>query len=89
MRFALERGYRYLHILQSDMQILWWDNEVMQYAEGIFEKYPHCVNIQLQAHSQDTVLSGDLEFDDDPRWFKLSGCNHSGSGSVILRRVGA
>jgi hypothetical protein len=31
--------------VQGDMQILWWDHDVLTSADEIFSSNPHCVNI--------------------------------------------
>ena len=46
VEYALHNGYAYLHIIQHDMQLTWWDSTVIETAEKIFNKYPECVNIQ-------------------------------------------
>ena len=33
--YALRQGYDYLHIMQNDMQMLWWDESVMRRARSI------------------------------------------------------
>ena len=43
--YALRQGYDYLHIMQNDMQMLWWDESVMRRAREIYAEYPQCVNI--------------------------------------------
>src|ERR1700733_9028179 len=46
MAHALEQGYDYVHIMQHDMQMLWWDEAVTNCAVEIFTEYPECVNVQ-------------------------------------------
>jgi GT2 family glycosyltransferase len=36
MAHALEQGYDYVHIMQHDMQMLWWDESIMGRAREIF-----------------------------------------------------
>lgn len=45
--YALRQGYDYLHIMQNDMQLLWWDESVMIRAREIYAEYPECVNISM------------------------------------------
>ena len=59
---ALGQGYDYLHIVQHDMQLLWWDETVMRRAREIFAEYPECVNISTLALPRNICLSGSLEY---------------------------
>ncbi len=63
-RLAFERagelGARYVHIMQADMQLLWWDEDVVKRAEDLFGRHPTCVNIMTAALSRDRWLAGDL-----------------------------
>jgi hypothetical protein len=59
---ALGHGYDYLHIMQHDMQLLWWDETVLRRAREIFAEYPECVNIATIALQQNILLSGSLEY---------------------------
>jgi hypothetical protein len=60
--YALERGYDFLHIIQHDMQMVWWDDTVLARAEEIFAEYPECVNISMIAQSRDLKLSDGLSY---------------------------
>jgi hypothetical protein len=62
MEHALRGGYDYLHIMQHDMQLLWWDETVPQRASEIFAEYPECVNIPTQALPRHAGLSDGLEY---------------------------
>jgi hypothetical protein len=62
MDHALRHGYDYLHIMQHDMQLLWWDESVPRLASEIFAGYPECVNIQTQALPRHVDLSHSLEY---------------------------
>jgi hypothetical protein len=42
---ALREDYDYVHLVQSDMQVLWWDSDVMSRAADVYERNPRCVNI--------------------------------------------
>ena len=57
MEHALRHGYDYVHIMQHDMQLLWWDESIPQLASEIFAEYPECVNIQTQALPRHVDLS--------------------------------
>lgn len=62
MSYALDQGYDYTHIMQHDMQMLWWDSTVTRRAQEIFTEYPTCVNIQTLIHYQLIRFSDDLEY---------------------------
>jgi hypothetical protein len=42
---ALAENFDYAHIVQGDMQIMWWDVDVLDRAAEIFAANPDCVNI--------------------------------------------
>jgi hypothetical protein len=60
--YALHRGYEYLHIMQHDMQMVWWDDTIIARATEIFAEYPECVNIPTIALAGDLANSGGLEY---------------------------
>lgn len=60
--YALDRGYDYLHIIQHDMQMVWWDETVVSRAAEIYAEFPECVNISTIALARDLTLSGGLEY---------------------------
>lgn len=62
IEYALDRGYDYLHIIQHDMQMVWWDHTVLTRAEEIFTEYPECVNIPTIALTRDLTLSDGLVY---------------------------
>lgn len=72
--FALERGFRLLHVLQGDMQMLWWDDEVVSRASEIFSAHPECVNVTTLGLSRDRHTPADLAV--------------SGDGLVMVRGYG-
>jgi hypothetical protein len=57
---AMAGGFDYLHIIQGDFQLLWWDSDVVSRAAEIFDSRPGCVNIQTQLFSRDKVLAEEL-----------------------------
>jgi hypothetical protein len=59
---ALREGYDYLHIMQHDMQLLWWDESVVQCAQEIYAGHPECVNISMFAQPHYSSLGGNLEY---------------------------
>jgi hypothetical protein len=42
---AVHDGFDYVHLVQGDMQMLWWDAEVLARADEIFSLNADCVNI--------------------------------------------
>jgi hypothetical protein len=62
MTCALDQGYDYVHIMQHDMQMLWWDESVMRHAREIFAEYPECVNISMLIQSRLLLLSDQLDY---------------------------
>ena len=56
VEYALDRGYDYLHIIQHDMQMVWWDETVIARAREIFAEYPECVNIATIAPARHLAL---------------------------------
>jgi hypothetical protein len=71
MTYALEQGYDHVHIMQHDMQLLWWDESIMRRAREIFAEYPECVNISMQVPSMTFRLSGLLSYE-KPKLILLS-----------------
>jgi hypothetical protein len=57
---AIREGYDFLHLIQGDFQVLWWDSDVVRRSAEIFTAHPQCVNIQTQAQSRDKVLAKEL-----------------------------
>jgi len=43
--YALAGGFDYLHLIQGDMQLLWWDQDVVVKASQMFGQVLSCVNI--------------------------------------------
>lgn len=60
--YAMEQGYDYLHIMQHDMQMLWWDESVMVRAREIYTEHPECVNIHTLAIIEHNKLTDEMEF---------------------------
>jgi hypothetical protein len=61
--YALQQGYDYLHLMQNDMQMLWWDKSVMRRAREIYAEFPECVNICMIAQPRYSLLFSDnLEY---------------------------
>ena len=60
---ASEVGAHYVHLMQADMQLLWWDDDVMKRAEDLWRRHRSCVNIMTVALSRDRWLTADLRTD--------------------------
>jgi hypothetical protein len=58
---AMEEGFEYVHLVQGDMQVLWWDDDVISRAAEIFDSAGRCVNIFTCLLSSDRVFSDELE----------------------------
>ena len=58
---ALREHFDYVHVVQGDMQVLWWDDDVLTRAEEIFSSNPHCVNIYTCLFSSDRRFDVGLE----------------------------
>ena len=57
---ALSGGYDLVHLLQSDMQMLWWGKEFTDLAMSVYDDFPECVNIHTMALSRDKALTDEL-----------------------------
>jgi hypothetical protein len=62
MAYALNQEYNYVHIVQHDMQMLWWDESVITRARDIFTEFPNCVNIQTMIPYQLLRVSNNLDY---------------------------
>ena len=62
MSYALEQGYDYLHMMQNDMQLLWWDDSVMRTAKEIYAEYPECANIRTSGMQRYNALDSNIEY---------------------------
>ena len=57
---AIDAGFEYLHLLQGDMQLLWWDEEALRAGIELFDRYPNCVNVFTLALSVDKALTDEV-----------------------------
>ncbi|MGH9082045.1 MAG: hypothetical protein ACRDY3_06655 [Acidimicrobiales bacterium] len=60
---ARRRGFDYVHLLQGDLQVMWWDEDARHMLAELFGRHPHCVNIHMLALSKDRWLMGDVVVD--------------------------
>lgn len=58
---AVAAGYDLVHVLQGDMQTLWWDDEAVDRALALFEAHPTCVNVATLLLPRDRQLTDELE----------------------------
>jgi len=58
--YAISHNFELLHLIQGDMQTLWWDAEVLQRSMELYDSHPQCVNIRTMLVSRDTLLTDDL-----------------------------
>ncbi len=56
---AREEDFQYLHLVQGDMQVLWWDDTVVSRAAELFASNDRCVNILM------CLLTSNREFGDE------------------------
>ena len=61
MAIAVEEEYEFVHLVQGDMQMLWWDDTVVARARDLFEKHPQCVELFTLAMPGFWRLGDDLE----------------------------
>jgi hypothetical protein len=61
---ARSGGYRYVHLLQADMQVMFWDQELLDQIAQIYERHPNCVNVYTCALSSDRTMMGDIVVDE-------------------------
>jgi hypothetical protein len=57
---AIQEGFDYVHLVQADMQVLWWDDSVLSRASDIFRTNPRCVNIYTCLLPRDRAFDGGL-----------------------------
>jgi hypothetical protein len=57
---ALSEPYEFVHVLQSDMQMLWWDAEVLDEGRILLEAHPNSVNVYTCALSRDKSLTAEI-----------------------------
>ena len=61
---AEEQGFRFVHLLQGDMQVLWWDADARAKLTDLYRRHPNCVNVHTRAFSSDRSLMGDIVWDE-------------------------
>lgn len=66
VQYAVEGRYDLLHLMQGDMQMLWWNPAVVEKAMELYEQFPDCVNIATTALPQDRRLSDAVRVREGP-----------------------
>ncbi len=94
--YAMARQFDYLHLVQGDFQVLWWDRDIVTRAAQIFAGHSRCVNISTRANLRDMTLGDDLTGPAGPdglrslRWYGLTdtGLYHLGRWRAWGMRFG-
>lgn len=60
MEYAIARHYDLLHILQNDMQMMWWDDAMVARSVELFRRYTNCLNIHTIMLPKDKQLGDEL-----------------------------
>jgi len=60
---AVVRAIRFVHLMQADTQLLWWDDDVVTCAGSLLDRHPSCVNVYTMAMSKDHWLADELAVD--------------------------
>jgi hypothetical protein len=83
---GIGRGFDYLHLIQGDFQLLWWDTDLVNRAAEIFYTHPNCVNIETQMLSRDKVLAHEVVPAGADGLLKLSNYGLTDTGLYHLHR---
>ena len=86
---ALAEGYGFVHLMQADMQVLWWDDDALEVAEKIYALEPRCINIVTMALSRDRRLGGELTEDTMTGLTRLTRYGITDTGLFSLERWAA
>lgn len=84
--YAISRGYDLLHLLQGDMQMLWWGRPAVDRALELYERFPECVNIHTSAIPKDRLLDDNVVEIVDGSWLELARYGLSDTGLYHLGR---
>lgn len=83
---ATREDFDYVHLVQGDMQVLWWDSDVVARAEEIYASDPRCVNISMVLLSTDRGMTHELEVSDSGEPPKIVGYGLTDTGLFHMRR---
>ena len=86
---ACERGFKYVHLLQGDMQMLWWDDDARAKIAELYRRHPNCVNVFTRALSSDRTLTGSVTVDAETGDAVLRAYHLSDTGMFHLERWAA
>lgn len=84
--YAIEHGYELLHLLQGDMQTLWWDDDVVERARKLFAAHPACANLYMNLLPRDKALTDELVASTTPGVWKLRKYGLSDTGLYDVAR---
>ncbi|MGH9098847.1 MAG: hypothetical protein ACRDV8_01275 [Acidimicrobiales bacterium] len=60
LAIARDRGFDYVHLVQADCQMMWWDADILRKIADLYRRHPRCVNVHTRAVSGDRMLMGDV-----------------------------
>jgi hypothetical protein len=83
---ARRRGFDYVHLLQGDMQVMWWDEDARRKLAELYLRHPRCVNIHTRALSSDRTLMRDIVVDAATRDAVLAHYGMTDTGLYDLAR---
>src|ERR1017187_9977225 len=83
---ATRERFDYLHLIQGDMQVLWWDDEVVSRAVELFDSEVRCVNIHMVLQTADRAFGDVLERSGRGEPSKLRHYGLSDTGLYHLKR---
>lgn len=83
---AAGEGFRYVHLLQGDLQCLWWDDDARAKIAEIYHRHPNCVNVSTLALSSDRTLMGDVAVDPESGDATIPAYATTDTGMIDLRR---
>jgi len=84
--YAVTGGFDLIHVVQGDMQTLFWDADVVEKALELFAAYPRCVNLYTVLMSRDKLLTDELEESGMQGFYKLRHYGLTDTGIYHLGR---
>ena len=85
-RYAIVQGFDLIHLVQGDMQTLFWDAEIVEKTLRLFAAHPRCVNIHTGLLSRDNLLTAELADSTTPGVYKLRTYGLTDTGIYHLGR---
>ena len=83
---AMEEDFDYVHLLQGDMQVLWWDNAVISRAAELFQSSDRCVNVFTCLLTSNRAYGDDLEHASSNQPTRLRHYGLTNTGLYHLKR---